>query len=198
MKRTDLSLVPKALLKSSQNLSCGQLAGLFLFLHFGNLNTEEYAQWMHRLQGPGFPLDLSSVIFWCMATGDRWKIKQLVGPMLMINGQKRRGSTDPSLVSIEVVKSNQCYKRVLQKMSPDGTKVLMEQPGEITFVPVKHCRWCGLIKVQKFRLCSLCDEHPEYCDLNYFCSEKCELEALDSVHREEHARFYMVKLGFDS
>ena len=138
-----------------------------------------------------------SVFIWCAATGDRWKIKQLVAPMLMTKCRKGDQLKDNSFVSLEVAKSNQCYKQVLRKISPDGTKVLMKEKGEITFVPVKHCRWCGLIKVEKFRLCSLCEKNPDYCDVNYFCSEKCELEALASKHREEHARYFVVKLGME-
>jgi hypothetical protein len=195
--KIDLTAVPKSMIKSAKLLTCEQLAGLCVYLHFANVDSQEYSQWKHELQGPAFPLDLISVLIWCVATGDKWKIKQLLGPLLMDGGWNGKQLRDPSFVSLDVAKSNRCYKRVLEMISPDGTKVLMTEPGEITFVPVKHCRWCGLIKVEKFRLCSMCLECPEYCDVNYFCSEKCETEALDSKHREEHARYYMVKLGLE-
>jgi hypothetical protein len=197
LTKVDLTTVPKVILKPAKLLTCEQLAGLCVFLHFSDIDSQEHSKWKHQLQGPAFPLDIRSVLIWCVATGDRWKIKQLFGPLLMA-GSGRGHSGDPSLVSFDLVKSNRCYKRVLDMISSDGTKVLMKQPGEITFVPVKHCRWCGLIKVEKFRLCSMCLECPEYLDVNYFCSEKCEAESLDSKHREEHARYYMVKLGLEN
>jgi hypothetical protein len=189
--------VPKQLFKSAQQLSCKQMVALYMFLHFGNLDSPQISQWKHQLQGPAFPFDLSSICVWSAANDDKWKIKQIVSPLLIAGGWKGKQFKDPSIVSLDGLKSNKCYKPVLERISPDGTKVLMKQPGEITFVPLKHCRWCGLIKVQKFRLCSLCIECPDYSDINYFCSEKCEAEALDSKHREEHARYYMVKLGLD-
>jgi hypothetical protein len=197
-KKNVISSMPKDILKSSRQLSCQQLAALFVFLHFGNLDLHLNSQWKQsKLQGPGFPFDMASVFVWCIATNDTWKIKQLVAPMLMAKRRRGKQSKDTSFVSLDVAKSNKCYKQVLRKISPDGTKVLMEQPGEITFVPVKHCRWCGLIKVQRFRLCSLCDEHRDYCDVNYFCSEKCETEALEAKHREEHARYFSVELALE-
>jgi len=69
----------------------------------------------------------------------------------------------------------------------------MSEPGEITFFPVKHCRWCGVL-AEKFRMCPECHSNPDYSDINFFCSEKCENEAMDKKHTEEHARFLMIRL----
>jgi hypothetical protein len=192
-----INQIPRATLNTAQCLSCQQLAGLFVFLQFRSLQAMEISSFKHKIQGPNFSLDPCSVFIWCMVTDDIWKIKQLLGPLLMAKSRRGKRSHDHSLVSLDFVKSNRCYGRVLEMISQDGTRVLMTQPGEITFVPVKHCRWCGLIKVEKFRLCSLCIEFPEYLDVNYFCSEKCETEALDSKHREEHARYYLAILGME-
>jgi hypothetical protein len=197
-KAAYLRAMSKEMLKFAQKLSCEQLAGLFVFMHFGNHNAQRHLQWKNQFQGPGFPPDLSSVFYWCMLNGDRWKIKQLVSPLLIASDRKKKLLKDTSFVSLDFMKTKLCYKRVLEMISPDETRVLMTQPGEITFVPVKHCRWCGLIAAEKFRLCSLCEEFSDYCDVNYFCSENCETVAINSKHREEHARYYEVKLGFEN
>jgi len=70
----------------------------------------------------------------------------------------------------------------------------MSRPGEITF-PVMHCRWCGLVEAETFRKCPVCAETPDYPDINYFCSEECEKEALDKQHLEEHATFLVERVA---
>jgi len=150
-----------------------------------------------NLQGPGFPLDLESEIFWASQTRDYWKLKHLLTPLLC------DGPTDPDdyLVPLEVVFENiYCWllrESIVVDRPPAYMKwVKMSQWGENTMFPVKHCRCCGMLTAKEFRLCSLCEECPEYHDRNYFCSEECE-EMLKVQHTEEHARFFMVKLNMD-
>jgi len=72
----------------------------------------------------------------------------------------------------------------------------MQEPGEVTFFPVKHCRWCGLVEAaDEFRVCNECAENPDYPDTSIFCSSKCETEAMKFVHLEEHARYLTIKCG---
>jgi hypothetical protein len=151
-----------------------------------------------NLQGPSFPLDLQSEIFWASQTQDYWKLKHLLAPLLC------NGPTDPDdcLVPLEVVFENiycwQLRESIVVDRPPGYMKwVKMTQPGENTMLPVKHCRCCGMLTAKEFRLCPMCDECPEYYDRNFFCSEECE-EVLKIHHTEEHARFFMVKLNMDS
>lgn len=109
-----VSTMPSAMRKSEQLLSCQQLAGLFVFLQFRYFEEQRCFKWKHQLQGPGFPLDIGCVFIWCAATDDRWKIKQMFGPLLTANVRRGKQSRDNSFVSLDFVKSNKCYARVLQ------------------------------------------------------------------------------------
>jgi len=134
-----------------------------------------------------FALDFNDVVFWSFMSNDRWSLMQQLYKLC-------KRTDDCGLVPLKLAASNICYRLVLMTLTPEG-KVKMSKPGEITFFPVKHCRWCGKLKVTEFRMCPECKENPEYPDINYFCSEKCETESLDKQHTEEHARFLMIKCG---
>jgi len=125
----------------------------------------------------------------CMAflDNDVWKLKQLfsswLGPLPEVSLQFVRDSAPT------------CYQSVLKTVSEEG-KVKMSAPGEITFFPLKHCRWCGLVEeADEFEVCRVCLETPDYPDRCVFCSRKCQEEALDDLHTEEHARYLLVRLG---
>lgn len=150
-----------------------------------------------NLQGPSFSLDFQSEVFWAAQTQDHWKLKQLLGPLLCV-----KTDSDDCLVPLSVVYENIYCWQLRESISadqPPGLRrwVKMTHPGEHTMFPVKHCRFCGLLTTKEFRLCSMCLECPEYTDKNYFCSAECE-EALIQRHREDHARFFLMKLNMDS
>lgn len=149
-----------------------------------------------NLQGPSFPLDIQGKVFWAAQTWDTWKIKQLLGPLLCDGSS----DTDDFLVPLAEARKNQFCGPLMLIVSKDhhgDTRLDISHLGENMLFPIKHCRWCGLMTAKVFRVCSMCQECPEYHDRNYFCSDKCEQEALDKQHREEHARFYMFKLNMD-
>jgi hypothetical protein len=154
-----------------------------------------------NLEGPSFPLDLQSKVFWAAQTGDYWKLKQLLAPLL---SDGATNTDDDSLVPLSFVFKNVFCRLLRGSILADPRHlclkkwVVMTYSGQNTMFPVKHCRWCGLLNVKEFRVCSMCQECPEYHDRHHFCSEKCEKEALDKQHREEHARFFLVKLNMDS
>jgi hypothetical protein len=106
-----------------------------------------------NLQGPGFPLDLESEIFWASQTRDYWKLKHLLTPLLC------DGPSDPDdcLVPLEVVFENiYCWllrESIIVDRPPAYMKwVKMSQWGENTMFPVKHCRCCGMLTAKEFRL----------------------------------------------
>jgi len=177
------------LVKDSSTLQTLKLAGIAFFQNMTNVNKMNQAKEdLKFYQGPYFPLNKIDKAVWARMSEDYWTLKQLVLPLR---------ATDPDekspLASLELAKSNLCYEFVLKALIPEG-KVPMSRPGEITFFPVQHCRWCGQVEgVAEFRVCPECLENPEYPDANFFCSEKCEKESLDSQHTEEHVRFLLIK-----
>jgi len=139
-----------------------------------------------------FHLDPSEVAFYSYLKGDIWKVKQILS--IWLNDDE--GTGDLSLESYSFARNEAAlvYKIALKNLTPEK-KVKMSKQGEITFFPLVHCRWCGLVEEgEKFRVCALCKEHSDYPDKNFFCSEKCELEAMTAQHEEEHARYLMVRL----
>jgi len=178
-----------ALVKDSSTLLTLKLAGIAFYKNMTNISKMNGAKEdLKFYQGPYFPLNKFDKAVWAQMSQDYWTLKQLVLPLR---------ATDPDekspLASLELAKSNLCYEFVLKALTPEG-KVPMSRPGEITFFPVQHCRWCGQVEgVAEFRVCPECLENPEYPDANFFCSEKCEKESLDSQHTEEHVRFLLIK-----
>jgi len=167
-----------------------KLSGIYTYKIFKDMDRENLLKLADKLQGPGFSGDFADRAFWHLVSNDFLALKQMFSPIIK-KGDKRR---DSILASLKLARSNKCYEDVLKDLTPEG-KVKMSKPGEVSFFPIKHCRWCGLVEVKKFRVCSLCKEIPDYPDLNLFCSEKCESESLAEQHEEEHATFLMVKLG---
>jgi hypothetical protein len=150
------------------------------------------------LQGPSFPLDLQSKVYWATQAQDYWKIKLLLAQLC--NSKRTEDAQVRTLPSdLKNILCKQLCELILvdNQLGEVKHSVKLTHPGENTMFPFLHCRGCGLIKAIKFRMCSMCKECPEYHDQNYFCSAECELEALDKQHREEHARFFMVQLNMD-
>ena len=76
----------------------------------------------------------------------------------------------------------------------DKKRLDMDEPAEMTIMPLIHCRWCGLVD-GILTMCKECKHLDDYPDKNWFCSEICEQRALDKVHREEHARDLTIRVG---
>jgi hypothetical protein len=136
-----------------------------------------------------FPLDVYGKLFWCLIDKDWWKLK-----IITSKGNVSNVGGDLSLIPLSLAKKSKCCEELINAISPSG-KILRGKPGAITFFPIKHCRWCGLVVSKKFRLCKECDENLDYPDRNYFCSEKCETECLNNQHTEEHAQFLIMQLN---
>jgi predicted nucleic acid-binding Zn ribbon protein len=150
------------------------------------------------LQGPSFPLDLQSKVFWAVRSKDAWKLKQLLKPFTNIIRNHKDACFEPLTLDMHKLFHRLIQNSIVDTQSGDGKRWFkMTQPGECTIFPYMHCRWCGLITEEKFRLCSMCNEYLDYPDETFFCSEQCENEALDKLHREEHARFFMLQLNMD-
>jgi hypothetical protein len=138
-----------------------------------------------------FPFDTYGKIVLCILNKDWWKLKIIVGKCSI----SKKGE-DLSLIPLSLAKKLRCCKDLTKAISPSG-KILMNKPGAITFFPIKHCRWCGLVVSDTITLCKVCKENQDYPDRNYFCSKKCETECLENQHTEEHATFLMMQLNID-
>lgn len=78
----------------------------------------------------------------------------------------------------------------------NNKRLTMDEPAQMTIMPLIHCRWCGLVDGELF-MCKECKQIDNYPDKNWFCSEMCEQRALDKVHREEHARDLTIRIGIE-
>jgi len=178
----------KAEIVDNRSVSIHQVFGIILFSFVSAFKRDKFVQIVDNAQGPGFPLDEVDAAMWALYKDDKWTLKQQISSMMHISGEE-----DRTLASLDMARSNLCYLEVL-RLTKEG-KVKMSRPGEITFFPVKHCRWCGQLETNNFKKCSVCAENPDYPDVHYFCSLKCEKEALDKQHTEEHATSLMIKCG---
>jgi hypothetical protein len=180
-------LVPTELKKAAAGLTLRQMLALHAYMLLTReielktpiLNVD-VKSWL-------FPPDMLSKVLSALHAKDRWKLRMLMAPTRDNTGD------DTNLVSLRLAKLNLCYKPVLDTLAP-GFKVKMDTPGDITFCPVRHCRWCGLTDLLEFRMCPECKDEPKYPDVNYFCSDVCEKRCLDEKHNEEHAKYLMLKL----
>jgi len=138
-----------------------------------------------------FPMDVYGKLYWCFVDQDWWNLKIIASK---VNVSKDGG--DLSLIPLSLARESKCCKDLIKAISPSG-KIHFKKPGAITFFPIKHCRWCGLVVSNKIKLCKECKENQDYPDRNYFCSVECETECLKSQHTEEHATFLMMQLNID-
>jgi hypothetical protein len=106
----------------------------------------------------------------------------------------------PSLsqVSLEFAQETAptCYTPILNRVQ--NGKVTMDAPGQNTFCPVPHCRWCGLVQEPSaMRVCHDCTDSPRYPDTHLFCSSECEDHAMKDKHGKRHAEFNRYKQGLE-
>jgi len=186
MKNSQIS-TSNVLINASKELSLSQIHSIAQCEYFSTM-ADSLCILDHlrtSVQDSYFAPDYIDVVLWSYVSNDRWKLMQ----------QLCKLSESSPLVSLQFAKKNICYESLLKtRITPEG-KVKMSKPGEITFFPVKHCRWCGTVNLDKFRVCPECTENPDYRDFNFFCSEKCETECLEKQHIEEHVRFLMIRCG---
>jgi hypothetical protein len=186
----EITDVYRSLLIGIKELSFEKNVGIFLFCATIYLR----AAVTKKIQGvgPAFPLNPVDVAVWHLnVREDLRKVKESLSTEFKL----RVKNEDTSLVSILEAKSSYCHSKFLHHINSQGKLSLMTRPGEVTLFPIKHCRWCGMVTIEDFRVCTICIETPEYPDLNLFCSIRCEKEALEHQHEEEHARFLMKQCG---
>jgi len=178
-----LQRVPLELRNAAKNLTLQQLQSLNIYYYMKDLKKQQ-STFDDRLI---FPLEEFGKVFSALKGHD------LLGLKLRMASERNK-SEDFSLVPYQQAKNNLYYKEVMRSVTPSG-KVTMKSPGEITFCPIKHCRWCGQADVKKFRVCPECKDNLDYPDLNFFCSETCEKQCLEKQHIEEHANYLMMQIG---
>jgi len=191
MQRQTTARVPCYMIQDLNSLSVNEIFGLALFWFVRNFKADKNDLIVHS-QGPGFSLDAFEAAMWALYTGDVWTLKQQMSAMAFVSGGE-----DMTLLNLDEARLNSCYMMTLALVTNER-KVEMRKQGEITFFPVKHCRWCGLLEAPQMKKCKMCFDNPDYADVNYFCSEKCEQEALDKQHTEEHARSLMIRCGISN
>jgi hypothetical protein len=131
--------------------------------------------------------------FSSLLNNDLWKLKFILTNLLNKPGQVDLSLTTP-------VKEARCFpicfKAAFKALTPDmRVEEVEEKKGAITFFPIRHCRWCGLVK-QELQMCRECAKKGVgYMDKNWFCSDDCENTAWERVHEEEHTRFLMICNG---
>ena len=136
------------------------------------------------------PLDRVEEVYIAYRTGDLVKLKLLLGQMFTRDG------TDFSEVTYEFASkvAPLVYRSALAKCK-DG-RVQMK-PCELTLLPIKHCRWCGLVRHDALRLCKECERDLRFPDRTWFCGDECERQAMDMLHREEHVRHLLLAIGIE-
>lgn len=182
VKLKQLQKIPMHIRKAAVALSLEQLASLITYLDMRDLRKKQAL-----IKFATFPLDKFGRIYLALRARKMWKIKMLMAP-------KRNVFEDFSLVPYHIAKNNFLYRDVMHALTPRA-RVIMNSLGEITFCPIKHCRWCGQANVKQFRVCPECRDTPDYPDLNFFCSETCEKQCLQKQHIEEHAKYFMMLIG---
>jgi hypothetical protein len=190
-----LSNVNEHFKQEAVNLSEQQLFGIIIYtcLHFPRPDKDLVSKRKKEMCKPS-PFDPVEIAYYSYLHNDEWMLKKIVTEWL-----NDENGVDRSTVSHKFALENApvCYAIPMQDISRK-MKLKMDFPGQFTFCPIRHCRWCGIIEQETvFKVCSLCEEEPEYADKNIFCSVDCEREALGAQHTEEHARFYQVKCGIE-
>jgi hypothetical protein len=171
-------------------LSNQQLFNAVYFVCFGEIffPKGKYAFGRFIALKQCFPFDIYGKIVLCILNKDWWTLKIIAGKCSI----SKKGE-DLSLIPLSLARKSKCCKDLMKAISPSG-KILMKKPGAITFFPIRHCRWCGLVVSDTMTLCKVCKENQDYPDRNYFCSVKCETECLLNQHTEEHVKFLLMQL----
>lgn len=175
--------------KEAMQLTPHQLFGILIHMCVNYSKAERNPQ---LCQKPT-PFDLVYASLYSYLAKDRWRLSQHFAKWLRVD------KVNLSIVEHQFAKEQApvCYSLTLHEVSRKG-KIKMKCPGEITFCPIKHCRWCGLVESDQFVVCKMCLEDDSYTDTNLFCSKKCEREALEEQHTEEHARHLMIQCGIQT
>jgi hypothetical protein len=174
-------------LSECEKLSLEQISALVAFYSIKKLvgsGTEE-------LKGEiRVPMDLVEEVFFAYRAGDQVKLKLLLGKVFTRDG------TNFSEVTYDFARNEApiVYESALAKVK-DG-RVQME-PCELTLLPIKHCRWCGLVRHEVLRLCQECEGDLTFPDRTWFCGDECERQAMDKLHREEHVRHLLLAIGIE-
>jgi len=186
----------KKLLIEAKAMTEKQLLQLIFYLcfktpYFKNLKKNKE----NRKTEQDMSLDEVEKAFWVYLEGDAWKVKQIFSTwMAQIKSEDDDNKHPEISMKFATDYAPYCFSPVFAEIK-DG-KVKMDFPGEITFFPIRHCRWCGLVEAEEeFKVCKICTEYSDYIDTCIFCSPKCEKEALDGEHTEEHARYLKIRLG---
>jgi len=180
----------------AQTMSEKQLLQLIFYLCFKTPHFKETLkkQAKSREMERELSLDLVEKAFWSYLEADAWRIKQIFSTW-MSRIKSKEGDQLPEVpMKFATDLAPYCFSPALSDLAGNH-RVKMEAPGEITFFPVRHCRWCGVVQAEQFRVCKLCVEHSDYPDTSVFCSPKCEEEALNGEHTEEHARYLKIRCG---
>lgn len=170
--------------KEAAELNQQQLLAILLhmFMNFNRRDKMSKVE-MDKCQKPT-PFDQVYAVFHSYLVGDKWRLGEHLGHHLERVNYK-----------VALQKAPVCYSLAIHEVGR-SRKVKMGKSGEITFSPLKHCRWCGLVDAD-FVVCKMCQEDEGYRDVNLFCSIECETVALRLQHREEHARHLMVLLQME-
>lgn len=174
-----------------KNLSRQQVIGLVHYLCFKDIEKGNCVVSLGKfdnLQYPVFPLDEYGIVFWSLMKNDRLQLKIAASFDL-----RDKNGKNASYIPLELASTEPWCKMLINSITPKG-KIHLQRPGAVSFFPIKHCRWCGLVRCNAFRLCPECKSDPEYPDANFFCSEECEKLSLDQQHREEHANYLLAQL----
>jgi len=183
-KYSNWSAVQSKVQKESEQLSEQQRLGLVLYLCLSsNIFTSwgSNSLWLQTALLNGVELEPLGMLYcqiWC------GKFETAAEKIPIFLNRKL------SQVSLQFAKDTAptCYSPVLDRVL-DG-KVKMDAPGQNTFCPVPHCRWCGLVKKpSEMLVCQFCTDKPKYPDTHLFCSPQCEDLAMKDRHGERHAEF---------
>jgi len=170
------------------SLSVEQIFGLMFLCCCSNNAPGGFgaeSEWVKNLGKLRMPINNIEAAFFAFANNELVKLKLLFSTMLI-----DKLGNDQSIVTVEFArKYPNCYEKVLSRI--EGKYLQMKEPCELTMLPIKHCRWCGLVEGD-LKLCRECIENDDYPDRNWFCSSECEEQALDKAHTEEHATALVI------
>jgi hypothetical protein len=171
-----------------------QVLGLVIYLCFKDIEKGRCIVTLGNydyLQGPAFPLDEFGGLFWSLLKNDRLLLK--IAASSDLSDEKGRNI---SYIPLELAQKEPICKVLINSMTRRG-KINLPSPGAISFFPIMHCRWCGLVTCADFRLCPQCKDDPDYPDENIYCSLECEEMSLTLQHTEEHASYLLAKLNIN-
>jgi hypothetical protein len=179
------SAVQSTVEAESKELYDQQRLGLMFYLC---ISSKAYATWVAKNSIPkeAKVLDSVEMLYYQISSGNIATVAEKIPVILRKQWQ----------VSMQYAKETAptCYLPVLDRVV-DG-KVKMDAPGQNTFCPVPHCRWCGLVKnPSEMLVCQFCTDKPKYPDTHLFCSSQCEDLAMKDQHGERHAEF--IEYGLD-